>query len=91
MGIIKYFRLVFAVIFVRAQDKWPTGELYTYTRNVVRMGQNHMVRYRQILNAARSFRNRYVFPTHLSRCFPTYSPEMERGAASECSSCVLEN
>jgi len=91
MGGIKYFRLVFAIIVVRAQAKRPTGEVYTYMKNVVKMGLNHIVRYRKICGAARSFRNRYVFPTHLSRCFPDYSPETEKDAASECSSCVLEN
>jgi hypothetical protein len=91
MGNINYFRLVFDVIVVRAQDKRPTGELYTYMTNVVRMDQNHIVGYRKILGAAHSFRNRYVFPTHLSSCFPAYSLETEKGAASKCSGCVLEN
>jgi len=88
MGSIKYFWIGLTGIVVRAQDKRPAGELHTY---VVRMGQNHIVRYRQILSAACSFRNRYVFPTHFVGASPLTHLRRKKLTASECSSCILEN
>lgn len=73
MGSVKYFRLVFTLIVVWAQERPPAGGSYSYVANFVRMGQCHVVGYMKILSPARWLgMDRCFEPVSLGALPPTH-------------------